>query len=136
MVEVGLEHHNLVARLDQRQHRRGDGLGRTGGDQHLGVGIDLQAVEASLVVGHRPAQRWDAQAGRVLVVAGTHRSHCRLEDRVGPVGVGEALAEVDGAGARRQLGHLREDRGAEALEALDEVGVALAHRCHGSGGAR
>ena len=112
-----LEHDDLVARLAQREQRGGDGLGGAGGHEHLGVGVELEAVEAALVLGDRLPQLGDAEPGRVLVVpaaiaadAARRRAHLG-----GPVGVGEALAEVDRAGRGGQRRHLGEDRRAEAL---------------------
>ena len=116
-VVVGLEGHDLVAGLAQREQRGGDRLGGAGGDEDLAVRVELDAVEAALVGGDRGAQLGDAGSGRVLVDARAHRLHGRLEDLGRAVRVREALAEVDRPGPRRQRGHLGEDRRAEAGEA-------------------
>lgn len=120
-VVVRLQRDDLVARLQQRQQRGGDGFGGAGGDQDLGVGVAGEAevsVEALLVGGDGGAQLGDAGAGRVLVAAavaqGTHR---RLPDFFRAVGIGEALAEVDGAGPYGECRHFGKDRGAEFGEA-------------------
>ena len=42
-VVVRLERDDLVARLAQREQRRGDRLGRARGDEHLGVGVVARA---------------------------------------------------------------------------------------------
>ncbi len=119
-VVVGLERHHLVARLEQRQHCGRDGLGGAGRDEHLGVGIVVEAVEPALVLGDGQAQLGDAGAGRVLVVAVPDRLDGGVEDLGGAVGVREALPEVDRAGGQGQRRHLGEDRGAEALEPARE----------------
>ena len=95
----------------QRQDGRGDGLGGARGDQHLAVGVPAQAVAALLVLGDRLPQRQDARAGRVLVGARGDRVRGGPCDGDGAVDVGEALAEVDGAGAGGEHGHLGEDGG-------------------------
>ncbi len=77
-------------------------LGRARGHEDLGVGVVGQAVEALLVGGDRGAQLGDARAGRVLVVPGPDGGDRGLGDDRRAVGVGEALAEVDRAGARGQ----------------------------------
>ena len=79
------------------------------------------------MVGDRVAQLGDADPRRVLVVPGADRGDGGLEHLRRPVGVGEALPEVDRAGRDRERRHLGEDRGAEALEARGEVGDAVGH---------
>jgi hypothetical protein len=77
----------------------------------------LEPVAAALVRGDRLAQRWHPGERRVLVGAAAQGSDRRLDDLRRPVLVGEALAEVDRAGALGERGHLREDGGAEARQA-------------------
>ncbi len=115
-VVVGLHHDDLVARLAQPEDRSGDGLGRSHGDDDLGVGVVDEAVAAELVLGHRLAEDGQARAGRVLVLPAPDGGHRRLGDLRRPVDVGEALAEVDRPGAGGQERHLVEDRGGERLE--------------------
>ena len=125
-VEVGLEGHHLVAGPGQGQDRRGDGLGGARGDQNLGVGVELQAPEPLLVVGHSLTQHRVADAGRVLVELAANGLDGGLGHRSRPVGVGKALAQVDGTGADRQGRHLREHRcPAEGLQAVAQIGQAL-----------
>ncbi len=116
-VVEGLEGDDLVARLQEGEHGRGDRLGGAGGDQDFAVGVEGQAVPAPLVLGDCLAQLGDALTGRVLVAAAVHDgAGGGLGDLRGAVGVGEALPEVDGAGARGQGRHLGEDRGAEPFQ--------------------
>ena len=126
-VVVGLERDHLVARLAQRQQRGGDRLGRARGDEHLGVGVVVEVVPVALVRADGGAQLGDAGPRRVLVVAGADGGDGGVEHLLRSVGVGEALPEVDRAGLDRERRHLREDRGAEALEARGEVGHAVGH---------
>jgi hypothetical protein len=127
-----LERDDLVARFEQREHRRGDRLGGSGGDQYLGVGVEVEPVEALLVRGDGGAQLRDPGARRVLVAAAVAQGADRgLAHRLGPVRVGEALPEVDRAGRGGQRGHLREDRGAESLEIPVEHRPAPGFRVRG-----
>jgi len=48
-VVVRLKHHHFIARLKQAEHGSRDALGGAGGDQDLGVWIDVNAVEPLLV---------------------------------------------------------------------------------------
>ena len=113
----GLEGEDLVAGVAQRQHRGGDRLRGSGGDQHLGGRVDVDPPEALLVIGDGDAQLLDARSRRVLV-------HSAADGRDGGVGhldgsvlVGEALPEVDGSRGRGERRHLREDRRAEPRQA-------------------
>lgn len=112
-----LEGDHLVARLQQGEHRGGDGLRGPRGDQHLRVGVETDAVEAPLVVGDRRAEFRDARTRRVLVAAAVaQRPDRRLADFRRAVGVRETLPQIDRAGGRGQRGHLREDRRAESVQ--------------------
>ena len=93
------------------------------------LGVELEAVPGPLVGGHGAgaarARRGSAGTGCALRgwrVTATSRSS------VGPVGVGEALAEVDRARRRGQLGHGGEDRGGEGLQPPGQVRVPRCHR--------
>src|SRR5690606_23549751 len=67
----------------------------------------------------------EPDAGRVLVVPALERGH-RLGDHLGrPVDVGEALAQVDRAGADGERRHLREDRRRDSLESRGEHPTTL-----------
>ena len=68
-VVVGLQHDHLVARVDQAEERRGDGLRAAGGDHDLAVGVDGEPVVALLVARDRGPQGRDADARGVLVGA-------------------------------------------------------------------
>ncbi|MPM39577.1 hypothetical protein SDC9_86211 [bioreactor metagenome] len=111
-----LEHHHLVAGVAQRQDRGGQRLGRPGGDQHLGRRVVRQAVPAALMLGDRLPQRRDAAPRWVLVVTGPDRPRRRLKHLDGPVGVREALSEVDRSRPRGQRAHRREDRRPERAQ--------------------
>ena len=84
-------------------------------------GSYCQSVEALLVGDDRLAQHRHSRPGRVLVQPTVDGVDGGVEHLAGPVGVGEALAEVDAAGGRRERRHLGEDRGAEALQLGGEV---------------
>src|SRR6185369_12976357 len=76
-----------------------------------------EAVEALLVRGDRLPQLGDARAGRVLVATPIHdRGGGRGGDLARPIGVREALAEVDRAGRAGQRRHLGEDRRTHPVE--------------------
>ena len=121
-VVVRLEGDDVAPGLAQREQRRGDGLGGARGDEHLGVGVVLERpYHFAWCAAIACAQLGDAEPGRVLVVTGADGGDRGVEHLGGAVLVGEALAQVDRAGGDGQRRHLGEDRGAEALHALDEV---------------
>ena len=122
-VVVRLERHDLVAHVDEREDGRRERLGGAGRDEHLGCRVDVDAVEPSLVRGDRLAQHGHADAGRVLVHAVGDRLTGGLEHLGGAVLVGEALAEVDGAGAGGQGAHLGEDRGGDRAVGGEQAGA-------------
>ena len=111
-----LEQHDLVARLDQRQQRAGDRLGRARGHHHFAFGIEFEPLVALIVRGDRRAQLRQAEHRRILVPAVNHRLG-RLGAYVGGPGiVGEALAEIDRLALARQARHDFEDADAEPGE--------------------
>ena len=115
-----LEQHHLVARLDEAEEAARQHLGSAGGDHDLALPIDLEAVEALGVGGHRLAQLGHAEHGRVLI-GSVLEEEGRLGAHVlGPVAVGEALAEIDRAVLDGEARHDLEYRGAGARE--DAVG--------------
>ena len=67
-----LEHDDFVARLNEREHRRHDGLRCACRDRDLGVGVVAVAVQRRVLAGNRRAQRRDARHRRVLVVTAAH----------------------------------------------------------------
>jgi hypothetical protein len=112
-VVEGFEEDDLVAGVDEGEHRVGQRLGRAGGDGDLRLGVGLAAVVARPGGGDGAAQAGRAVADGVLVEVGVDRGLRRLLDEVGAGEIGEALAEVDGVVLRRQPAHLAEDRGAQ-----------------------
>ena len=123
----GLEGDHLVAGLAEREERGGDGLGGAGRHEDLGVGIDGEAPEATLVLGDGPTQLRGARTGRVLVVAGADGGDGGLEHLGRAVGVREPLPEVDGPGGVGQRRHLGEDRRPEPLEVARQSRDSAAH---------
>ena len=111
-----LEDDHLVTGVEHPEERTGEGLRRPCRHEDLGVGIELEAVEAALVVGDSVAQHRVAERRWVLVDATADRRDGRVEHLRRPVGVGEALPEVDRAGGDRQRRHLPEDGGPEPLQ--------------------
>ena len=90
-----LDQHHLVARLDQPEEAIGQRLGRAGGDQHLGLPVDVEAVENARMLGDGLRSSGQAHHRRILVVAvESHLGGARR--RIGrAVVVGKALPEVD-----------------------------------------
>ena len=113
-VVVRLEHDHLVAGVAQPEQRRRDRLGRAEGDQHL---LGLEPVVLALMCEYGLAQRRHARQRRVLVGAAAQRRDRRLDDLGRPVGIREALAEVDRAGPLGERRHLGEDRRAQTVQA-------------------
>ena len=114
----------------------GDGLRGARGDQDLAVRVEGQAVPA-LLVRRRSAVRSSGTPGPGgywlprPVAQGPDR---RLPYGLGAVGVGEALAEVDGPGPQGEGGHLGEDRRPELGEAaVEERARAGGHDGHPAG---
>ena len=59
------------------------------------LGVDMEAVPVALVGGDGLAQLGDALTGRVLVATLPDGADGDLAQLLGPVGVGEALTEID-----------------------------------------
>ena len=112
-----LEHDDLVARVEETEHRRDHRLGRAAGDGHLGLRVDrVPARElARGRRGDRVAQRLAAPGDGVLVDVGIDRGRDgRLQ--LGRAGeVGKALREADRAGRHGQAVHLPDDRFGEPV---------------------
>ncbi len=109
-VVVRLEDDDLVGRaVDQGEERRRERLCRSRGDDHLAVGIDVEAVEPLLVGGDGLQKLGHASSGRVLVRPRPDSLLRRSEHLGGAVFVGKALPEVHGARPGCERGHLGED---------------------------
>jgi hypothetical protein len=121
LVVERFEGEHLVARLDEREDRRRERLGRPGRHQHLRDRIPVQSVPGGLVLGHGLPQRGDARPGRVLVRAAADRLDGGLRDDRGRGVVGIALAEVQRVVLDGLRGHLRE-HGRAGLAAHEQAG--------------
>ncbi|SIM69020.1 Uncharacterised protein [Mycobacteroides abscessus subsp. abscessus] len=120
-VVEGFEDHDLIARAQVRQHRRGQGLGGPGGHGDLGLRVRTAPPGPLLGLGHAPAQVRVARDGRVLVAAAGHRLGQGLAQDLGAVRVREALAEVDRPVPGRQEAHLLEDRGGQSSPLIGQT---------------
>ena len=123
----GLEDDHLVAGTDQAQERRRQRLGGAGGDDHLVLPVQVQALYARIVGGRRLAQLRQARRGRILIVAVQHGLGRLGADGLRTRLVRETLAEVDRAQGAGQAGHLVEDGGRKTCK--DRIG----HRTIGTG---
>ena len=111
-----LEHDDLVARVEQAEHRRDHSLGRAAHHRDLGIRVRLPArVEAGGLGGDGPAERRRAGDDRVLVDVGKERGRGRLLELGRGREVREALGQADGTGLHRQAVHLADDGLGEAL---------------------
>jgi hypothetical protein len=125
-----LEHDDLVAGVEHAEQRPRQRFGGAGGHQHLGIGVDVETVEAALMLGDRLPQGWNPWTRWVLVDARTDRLDRSIEHLARAVGVGEPLPEVDRAGLHSQCRHLGEDRGAEPGEPTRERRARESLSCH------
>ena len=132
---VGLEHDDLVARVEQPEHGGHHRLGRAAGDGDLGLGVDRAPAGevARRRRGDRVAQRLAPPGDGVLVdVVGDGGRGSRLE--LGRAReVGEALGEADRTGRDREPVHLADDRFGEALGLGRDPGRAMAAVYPGAG---
>ena len=111
-----LEDHDLVAGVDQPEHRRDHPLGGAAHDRDVGVGARRPArMPASRLRGDRLAQRLRAPRDRVLVDVGEERGRGRLLQLLRRREVREALGEAHRAGLDREAVHLADDRFRERL---------------------
>ena len=111
-----LEHDDLVARVEQAEHRRDHPLGRAAHHRDLGIRVRLPArVEAGGLGGDGPPERRRAGDDRVLVDVGEERGRGRLLELDRGREVRKALGQADGAGLDRQAVHLPDDGLGEAL---------------------
>ena len=92
--KAGVRIHDLGAGLAEHQDREEHG-GLAARQDDDRVGVDLDAVAALQVLGHRLAQRQDALRRRVAVMAVAQRLDGRLDDVRRRLEVGLADAEVD-----------------------------------------
>ena len=114
-VVVGLEDHDVVPGIHQREQSRGDRLGRAGGHQDLAVGVVRQpggAPRCAAIAWRNagipvPGGYWLCPA-RMASMAASASSRWA-------VGVRETLAQVDRTGRERQRRHLGEHRRAESV---------------------
>jgi len=133
LVEKGLKHNNLVARLDEGHKGAEHAWGKSTrlcrnqegkptfvgarGDGDLGVGIQLASPRRGIGVGQGLPEPGAAPGGRVLVALDTVKSSLGgIEDEVGRVVAKEALAHVDNGLPGRRRGRLVDDGPAAVSE--------------------
>ena len=119
-----LEQHHLVARLDQGQEGGGQRLGGAGGDGDLARPVELQALEAAVVVGHRLAQLRQARpwAGTGCSRSAPPRPPWRARPR-GPGSSGKPWPRLIAPRCAGQARHHLEDGGRQVGE--DRVHPAI-----------
>ena len=120
----GLEDDDLVARVEDREHRRDHRFGGATGDCDLPVGIDRAAPGLAVLRRERASQLRRSPGGGVLVEAAGERSLGGFDDLWGRFEVGEALREVDSAVAIQsqvEPRHLPDDGFCEALGFVTEA---------------
>jgi hypothetical protein len=105
-----LEDHDLVARVDDRHHRRHHRFGRAAADGHLLVGHDRQSVAARELVRHGFAQRARAPGDGVLIHVAVDGGAGRRLDGVGRRKVRKPLRQVHATVQVIQPRHLADDR--------------------------
>ncbi len=101
----GLEDDALVAGVEQSHEGGVEGAGGAGGDEDLGVGVDLETVEGRELFCDALAQAGDAVEARVDVVAVADGLDGGFGDGVRDVGVADALGHVDAADCGAGDGH-------------------------------
>ena len=111
-----LEQNHLVARFDQRHQRPGQSLGGAGGDHHLALRIEIEALPMLVMRRDRLAQDGQAEHGRILVPALDHGLRRALAHILRARIIGKALAEIDRIGLPRDARHFLEDRRRHARE--------------------
>ncbi|MNJ63626.1 hypothetical protein D3C77_595410 [compost metagenome] len=87
------------------------------------VGIDTDAIAAGDLGRHLLAQGRQAGHRAILIVAGTDRPACRIEQGLGAVEIGKTLGQVQGAGLRGELGHGGKDGRADVRQLAADHGA-------------
>ena len=137
-VVVRLEGDDLVAGVDEREDRRGERLGRAGGDEHLGCRVDVDAVEPLLVARRSPREAPACpMPGGYWLTPSAIAWRAASSTSAGPSSSGKPWPEVDRAGAQREGAHLGEDRRGDRPSSREQAGAcrgALPRREAGCGG--
>ncbi len=115
-VVAGVQHDDLVPRMDDGQNARQDGLGGPRRDGDLAVRVIGAAMQGLDLAGHGLAQRRHAGHGGVLVVASLHGSGDGIDQPCVAVEIGKALAQVDRAFFGSQRRHDAENGGAHVWQ--------------------
>ena len=119
-VVARVEHDGFIPRMNQRLHRAKDRLGGAGGDGDLAVGITLHAVAAGDLRRHLLAQTGQPGHWRILVAPFHDMARDGFAQCLRPVEIREALGQIDRASLQSELGHPREDGGADVGQFADE----------------
>lgn len=124
-----LEDDDLVARVQEAEHRRDHRLGGTAGDGDLGLGVDLLPARevARGDGGDGIPERLGAPGDGVLVDVRVDRIGDRSLELRRAGEVGEPLGQADGTGRDRQPVHLADDRFGESIG----LGGDPSTGCHG-----
>jgi hypothetical protein len=129
----GFEHDALVAGVEQGHECAVHGAGRSAGDENVLMRIGGDAVEALELLRDGFAQGGDAVEAGVDVVAGPDGVDGCFDDRMGRVGVADALRHVDAVDLGAEDGHgpdlgLDEERSELAELQLGRRGDGDGHR--------
>ena len=123
-----LEDHDLVARVEDTEHRRDHPLGRAARDRDVATGLDPgHPVSLSVVPRERVAESLGSPRDRVLVDIGGDRVAGGLLDLLGRREVGESLRKVDRVVLHRKARHLT-DHGLRERDGLLRRTDPLRHR--------
>lgn len=115
-----LDHHHLVAGLDQAEQTGGQRLGGARGHHHLGF-VHPGGPKAVFMRRHRLTQRDDTHHRRILMRPVDHRLGQALDHRRRLQPLGKTLPQIDGAMVLRQARHGFKDGGAAGGE--DRIGA-------------
>ncbi len=122
-----LKQDHLVTRIDQAEHAGRQRLRRAGGNQHIRLPIDAEAVEPRVVRGYGLPKLRDAHHRRILVRSFLSRPGGGMADIGRTILIGETLPQVDRLMLNRKLGHHLEDRCPEVAEHI--TGIFHARSC-------
>ena len=112
-VVARVKHDDFVTAVDNCLNRTEDRLGGAGRHGHFMFGIHLHAIAAGDLRRDLLAQCWQAGHRRILVMPTGNVPTNRIAQRLRAVEIRKTLGQVDGAGLRRELRHLRENRDAD-----------------------